>query len=257
MGNTPYQWVRGGGNAVHPHACGEYCSQSDRNPKYPGSSPRVWGIRCCAQDGRQWFRFIPTRVGNTFLSMSLAAIKTVHPHACGEYMALKWAGLFVAGSSPRVWGIHVEPDHSVYQRRFIPTRVGNTSGRRAPRPHNAVHPHACGEYQSHNAVSITRCGSSPRVWGILAEIPDANMVERFIPTRVGNTILSQQGGGAWLVHPHACGEYPAITSAESMMSGSSPRVWGIHGLGDVLGAQRRFIPTRVGNTRSRACLKRS
>ena len=33
-----------------------------------------------------------------------------------------------------------------------------------------------------------------------------------------------------------------------MLPGSSPRVWGTHGVGNGFAASPRFIPTRVGNT---------
>ncbi len=162
-------------NAVHPHACGEYRTLSQSGRRNGGSSPRVWGIHV------SW--------------PSAGACFAVHPHACGEYEAYRQEILaefrfiptrvgntvygssrpsFMAGSSPRVWGIRATA---------VPrTRQGT------------VHPHACGEYV---------CGQSPRF-----------VLPRFIPTRVGNTNKSGTRRYVPSVHPHACGEYswPATAS---------------------------------------------
>ena len=78
-------------------------------------------------------------------------------------------------------------------------------------------------------MAISRCGSSPRPWGILEF--SGNIVNRlrFIPTPVGNT-----------------------SSARTILrlpDGSSPRPWGIRALTATQHRRRRFIPTPVGNTR--------
>ena len=132
--------------------------------------------------------------------------------------------------------------------RFIPTRVGNTSGIIRLSGSNAVHPHACGEYLSFISLSDINFGSSPRVWGILCNPPNVPEVVRFIPTRVGNTLVMGSQGAMPTVHPHACGEYPKFIVFEFREVGSSPRVWGIRIVNDHCPGKNRFIPTRVGNT---------
>ena len=49
--------------------------------------------------------------------------------------------------------------------------------------------------------------------------------------------------------PHACGEYSRSVAQRQRACGSSPRVWGIPGRAHELRPGRRFIPTRVGNTK--------
>ena len=71
-------------------------------------------------------------------------------------------------------------------------------------------------------------GSSPRVWGILAAELFVSPDLRFIPTRVGNTPVREQG--------------------HEVDGGLSPRVWGIRRRHSGLRNRARFIPTRVGNT---------
>ena len=132
--------------AVHPHACGEHVLFYLILAFNCGSSPRVWGTP--ANPGRRFFarRFIPTRVGNTLTGAEQGSTPTVHPHACGEHPGraiYKWAHI---GSSPRVWGTPViKTDEEAY-KRFIPTRVGNTSSSHSDTFLKSVHPHACGEH---------------------------------------------------------------------------------------------------------------
>ena len=111
-----------------------------------------------------------------------------------------------------------------------------------------VHPHACGEYGQRFIEVGGLTGSSPRVWGILSDAAGALHVERFIPTRVGNTRQHAGRDKAGAVHPHACGEYIRTGGHKLGQRGSSPRVWGIRELNAGVGRPQRFIPTRVGNT---------
>ena len=79
-------------------------------------------------------------------------------------------------------------------------------------------------------------------------------LNRFIPTRVGNTKAAPSTRSRHSVHPHACGEYGMFQRMAEYCGGSSPRVWGIPQEPQGRGRAGRFIPTRVGNTRKRAVL---
>ena len=217
----------------------------------------------------QYFvRFTPTCVGNTTGGAYYETRSTVHPHVCGEYSPTSetsasqygspprvWGLLMAAipaalrhGSPPRVWGIRNQLVDLGVLHRFTPTCVGNT----AAHPFNAhrppVHPHVCGEYFLDKGVTGLRCGSPPRVWGIL--IPPVIIWghSRFTPTCVGNT----GSGRGWQhirpVHPHVCGEYFCFCTSYLCRYGSPPRVWGI--LTGIIGylTTARFTPTCVGNT---------
>ena len=151
----------------------------------------------------------------------------VHPHACGEYITGDCWKLALRGSSPRVWGIPVQIGNLPHNKRFIPTRVGNTASTAAGRPHNEVHPHACGEYAILWQTERMARGSSPRVWGIHSPPETWRTFTRFIPTRVGNTYTFHLIMSNAAVHPHACGEYSHYSSPGFESFGSSPRVWGI------------------------------
>ena len=100
------------------------------------------------------------------------------------------------------------------------------------------------------AVWLSACsGSSPRPWGTQDRNDKQAFMARFIPTSVGNTGTCGAGGVLPAVHPHVRGEHALALARRRARFGSSPRPWGtlvVLGL-DV--AQRRFIPTSVGNTR--------
>ena len=112
----------------------------------------------------------------------------------------------VPGSSPHAWGTHTGRRPAGVPRRFIPTRVGNTSTSVRPwRPRN---------------------GSSPHAWGTLHTRSPHIIRWRFIPTRVGNTRPSRPAPGGTSVHPNTRGEHvPEIDGAPDER-GSSPHAWG-------------------------------
>ena len=91
-------------------------------------------------------------------------------------------------------------------------------------------------------------GSSPRVWGTRFRVSVADVDDRFIPTRVGNTRNLQRRNLRQAVHPHACGEHVPVDEIYVANDGSSPRVWGTRDIKYSDLAHERFIPTRVGNT---------
>ncbi len=138
----------------------------------------------------------------------------------------------------------------------------------------AVHPHACGEDWCEWVYVSLDAGSSPRVWGRLADNSAQARSTWFTPTRVGKTQPPSPPIWQELVHPHACGEdcKPArrICAAgrgspacgedalaayriACSQSGSPPRVWGRHQRDAARDGHARFTPTRVGKTCQCCC----
>ena len=146
VGNTSQTSPRTLVGTVHPHACGEHKHHISPDSWQHGSSPRVWGTPTIYAREFNRLRFIPTRVGNTADSPTNIAAQTVHPHACGEHTSRNLICVSFHGSSPRVWGTHIETLSRARKNRFIPTRVGNTGLEKALSVFKAVHPHACGEH---------------------------------------------------------------------------------------------------------------
>ncbi len=150
-----------------------------------GSSPRVWGKRHRCPPRARGFRVIPTRVGKASLSSASPFRWPGHPHACGESLGGGGSISFTDGSSPRVWGKLPRRQARGRIARVIPTRVGKAFWSSAVKPVMSGHPHACGESGRRRLSSILEIGSSPRVWGKLADITDFPTLARVIPTRVG------------------------------------------------------------------------
>ncbi len=89
-------------------------------------------------------------------------------------------------------------------------------------------------------------GSSPRVWGNCPQAAYLLPAFRFIPTGVGKLPPLIPGHSTPTVHPHGCGETPAIVSTNRAACGSSPRVWGNFCSHLFYSYSFRFIPTGVG-----------
>ncbi len=106
--------------------------------------------------------------------------------------------------------------------------MGNTSTYPCPIQGASVHPHIRGEYGQKELQLIFVYGSSPHPWGIPHLARSCRSWFRFIPTSVGNTVISWTDTQQLSVHPHIRGEY-----------GSFP---------DFTDQCGRFIPTSVGNT---------
>ncbi len=198
----------------------------------------------------------------------MTGVSSVHPHTHGEHAGVTAALDAAYGSSPHAWGTHVVCHFNPLVRRFIPTRMGNTSSTlifmffTAVHPHThgehvchfnpplvrQVHPHTHGEHSSSFSGRGSHFGSSPHAWGTL-EIPEPECVRRrFIPTRMGNTGLSDIFPVFRPVHPHTHGEHGAGEESRALPNGSSPHAWGTHCAGGGRYRGCRFIPTRMGNT---------
>ena len=146
VGNTPSNDQRMICSSVHPHACGEHIIKVRFILSFLGSSPRMWGTLYCPLQLEHHSRFIPTHVGNTAAGTPLRQSGPVHPHACGEHPPGRPGRLPGYGSSPRMWGTLNEKMQKVFDSRFIPTHVGNTTLYYHAIAIPSVHPHACGEH---------------------------------------------------------------------------------------------------------------
>jgi len=135
--------------------------------------------------------------------------------------------LLHSGSSPRPWGTP-----ACWSRTPAST---------------TVHPHARGERMTRCPLSVLMPGSSPRPWGTLGVEAGHQRLPRFIPTPVGNAPACWTRRPNLSVHPHARGERAPVAGNVQPGSGSSPRPWGTPTAGGVPMANKRFIPTPVGN----------
>ena len=134
---------------------------------------------------------------------------------------------------------------------IIPARAGFTVITDAPERGGQDHPRACGVYLSNSPTTIMSIGSSPRVRGLLVRQLLRQIELRIIPARAGFT--PSPSGGAWSRpdHPRACGVYLVLHVDVHTVSGSSPRVRGLHARPGHLVLRRGIIPARAGFTRRR------
>ena len=110
-----------------------------------------------------------------------------------------------------------------------------------------VHPHSRGEQRGRPASRLRPPGSSPLAWGTVSGETNDPIADRFIPTRVGNSLVGVQSTGESPVHPHSRGEQCPRRSGGSDVDGSSPLAWGTDSSSVGFILYHRFIPTRVGN----------
>ena len=157
----------------------------------------------------------------------------------------------VIGSSPLARGTPIPCRSYSHDARFIPTRAGNTVLSQAQEPERPVHPHSRGEHCEVDNTSGIHGGSSPLARGTPDNGQRVGWLDRFIPTRAGNTSSGVVSQPKLSVHPHSRGEHSDRFTIYPKRSGSSPLARGTQHEGGFFDREPRFIPTRAGNTPSR------
>ncbi len=143
-------------------------------------------------------------------------------------------------------------DHGPVQR-LIPAHAGNTWKARWPRRVRPAHPRACGEHRVPTSRRTGPGGSSPRMRGTLARVPDGDAERRLIPAHAGNTVVAAPEPGRPAAHPRACGEHICCCACPTWTGGSSPRMRGTPNENRRLTVTGRLIPAHAGNTVMRRC----
>ena len=95
-------------------------------------------------------------------------------------------------------------------------------------------------------------GSSPRMRGKLAAGARRRGRRRIIPAHAGQTPAEPWKKPARSDHPRACGANFSAIGFPALTSGSSPRMRGKLGHGQVVSAGKRIIPAHAGQTCSKA-----
>ncbi len=235
-------------NPVHPRACGEYLSTRAMRSLTIGSPPRLRGIHIVAFSFSFVIRFTPAPAGNTPDPPTPLVSVAVHPRACGEYCASVMVVLFRSGSPPRLRGIPRFPPGREGVCRFTPAPAGNTILTDLPYGTTAVHPRACGEYDSSLSLAEILFGSPPRLRGIREGVSLDRQEPRFTPAPAGNTAGPGAASRRCPVHPRACGEYVGTWRGRLGFRGSPPRLRGIPSGSSAPTTRNRFTPAPAGNT---------
>jgi len=195
-------------------------------------------------------------VGNTCPRIDSTARYSVHPHTRGEHAFIIHLPSDYDGSSPHTWGTPAPESTPQPDIRFIPTHVGNTHSCEHYLTNGAVHPHTRGEHLGLLLPIHISTGSSPHTWGTLGGEIEKVLIDRFIPTHVGNTPAPKVGYLPVLVHPHTRGEHDRWSDAKLLEYGSSPHTWGTRWWLRPRSPVLRFIPTHVGNTIGHPLIRR-
>ena len=179
------------------------------------------------------------------------AWRSVHPHVRGEYIQCVEYAPPENGSPPRAWGRHAVPLRTSSISRFTPTCVGSIADGHAARILPSVHPRVRGEHVRSSMRLSLPSGSSPHAWGTSHQARRASRHDRFTPTCVGNIHPPPSSGCSRPVHPHVRGEDCKVDLTDLPDVGSPPRAWGRCLRADDGVDQVWFIPTCVGNMRTR------
>ena len=237
------------GESDHPRACGANAKQAKEGDSLPGSSPRMRGKRTSCRYMSLRARIIPAHAGQTTLRRLHSVFLPDHPRACGANIQASWKSISRDGSSPRMRGKREAVSMSCLRRRIIPAHAGQTrNSRRWSRP-CSDHPRACGANSLAVVPLMPRLGSSPRMRGKHEHDGVVGGRPRIIPAHAGQTDSGDQHRGAAPDHPRACGANLASAFRLASSAGSSPRMRGKLGRGQLLLGGGRIIPAHAGQTR--------
>ena len=171
----------------HPHAYGDKLKPYAKIAVPRGSSPRVWGQGHIPRPLQRRFRIIPTRMGTRQIEEIFPRSSKDHPHAYGDKLSITWCSLAVIGSSPRVWGQVIMESVKKTYTGIIPTRMGTSLPPYGLCRSFRDHPHAYGDKKTNTVASLTKLGSSPRVWGQVKLPRMFSNANRILPTRMGTS----------------------------------------------------------------------
>jgi len=129
-------------------------------------------------------------VGNAIGLNFQLILAAVYPHACGERADAMCEKTWEYGLSPRMWGTLNCVVPGLPAVRFIPTHVGNANEYARSLTLLPVYPHACGERSTSCVTFRLNAGLSPRMWGTQQSQSGTQLQTRFIPTHVGNALVS-------------------------------------------------------------------
>ncbi len=110
------------------------------------------------------------------------------------------------------------------------------------------HPRACGANGARQCVTLSICGSSPRMRGKLTKLLKDSGLERIIPAHAGQTDGGYARSVAAADHPRACGANAIADEWDTAAAGSSPRMRGKRWRTPDLGRRWRIIPAHAGQT---------
>ena len=129
----------------HPRVCGECVVASRARAWRSGSSPRMRGMPGFGHSWAAILRIIPAYAGNAATSWASLPVSADHPRVCGECDSATTDASALAGSSPRMRGMHLVHGSLGGHQRIIPAYAGNATRSSFSRVSAPDHPRVCGE----------------------------------------------------------------------------------------------------------------
>ena len=191
-----------------------------------GSSPHLRGARGAQLLQSPPHGIIPASAGSTPNLVVQRCEVRDHPRVCGEHGESPDFMEGLEGSSPRLRGALVVPEHDAVGDGIIPASAGSTRPRSRASRASQDHPRVCGEH-SGTPDSMPRAkGSSPRLRGAPMRRRRAAMPGGIIPASAGSTDYRNGLRRLLRDHPRVCGEHALSVSGMTAQQGSSPRLRG-------------------------------
>ena len=134
------------------------------------------------------------------------------------------------------------------QMRIIPAHAGSRTARSRAASRPTDHPRACGEQSGRTLAATLYVGSSPRMRGAGAVVPDHRARVGIIPAHAGSRRMPPCPCSPRRDHPRACGEQRFCRATTPRLSGSSPRMRGA--VEHAVGKRHvcRIIPAHAGSS---------
>ena len=234
----------------HPRVCGDYARKSRTGPGIRGSPPRVRGLlqgNCYILLQR---RITPACAGTTNIVFGNLEDSRDHPRVCGDYAHSTPLDGVVTGSPPRVRGLPARSVISSPDWGITPACAGTTKKVKFVRYMDKDHPRVCGDYYRYAQVRNPRFGSPPRVRGLLrGQLIPLGLVG-ITPACAGTTSTGIYPRRRSWDHPRVCGDYRNLGSKLGGLTGSPPRVRGLHVFPRVIRGVWGITPACAGTTRA-------
>ena len=113
-------------NPIQPRVCGDYSIIIRHFDVVPDTTPRVRGLRRDIDLAVARDRYNPACAGTTQVNLRLAAVLSIQPRVCGDYLRTGEGPMFLDDTTPRVRGLPCAVLVDVAHARYNPACAGTT-----------------------------------------------------------------------------------------------------------------------------------
>ena len=214
----------------------------------PGSPPRMRGKASrggliLKDDG-----ITPAYAGKSIQTFQFVQYHRDHPRVCGEKHFRRAAGVFWAGSPPRMRGKAGSSPASGTFDRITPAYAGKSNRDQTILTTFEDHPRVCGEKDGRLDFSMLQKGSPPRVRGKAALWRVSRPLFRITPACAGKSAKAERTSRCSWDHPRVCGEKDLVSRQLHFSTGSPPRVRGKEDLVILNGRSDGITPACAGKS---------